>query len=674
MKIVQVTFEDAHRLALALIQLGQGESFLSNDGIPIDLRKRVWSFIEGDLAEPTNSLPGSTNEEWFEDIEKDSNWIRYVDLLDRKEWPEESIQNIEKTTRKIMNFSFNPNSEEASAKYGLVVGHVQSGKTANFTGLLARAADSGYNLFIVLAGLHNNLRLQTQVRLMRELMGKELHPKGHHVSPPLNYDWNMMTTKDDDFIGLPDYGALTGSLSRSMAVVKKNKAPLTKLHELLMSIPKTKREKINVMIVDDESDHATINTMIPKANNQEEFNLLDDLYEDFEDEEEYEEELDATIINSRLRQIISLFPRVAYIGYTATPFANVLIDPIDDHDHLGKTLYPRDFILALPKPKPHMGLNEFFPDSLEMDQTHAGQVKIIPDVDADDLRTLEDSIGIEQDEQLDMIVSHAGIPDSLVSAVIDYLLSGAAKMSRGFKDFHHSMLVHIKHTDRNQSPVWRGLKSLVRHIDTTLANSFSKNHETMVARFRDRWNQEFFPHQDTPETWEQIWPKLQNFISEGYEVMKINYRSEHNLDFEGRSEKGLRVIAVGGNRLSRGLTIEGLSCSYFVRETKMYDTLTQMGRWFGFRPKYRDLVRVHITANLLEWFTWLTGVERELREDIARYADTGLNPSQLAVRILKHRKMLPTSKSKMRSARIYRGGLDETCPRNKSFVMTVQIL
>ena len=142
-----------------------------------------------------------------------------------------------------MNFSFNPNSEEASAKYGLVVGHVQSGKTANFTGLLARAADSGYNLFIVLAGLHNNLRLQTQVRLMRELMGKELHPKGHHVSPPLNYDWNMMTTKDDDFIGLPDYGALTGSLSRSMAVVKKNKAPLTKLHELLMSIPKTKREK-----------------------------------------------------------------------------------------------------------------------------------------------------------------------------------------------------------------------------------------------------------------------------------------------------------------------------------------------------------------------------------------------------------------------------------------------
>ena len=344
-----------------------------------------------------------------------------------------------------------------------------------------------------------------------------------------------------------------------------------------------------------------------------------------------------------------------------------MIDPLDDHENLGKTLYPRDFILALPKPIPHMGLNEFFPDSLEMDQTHASQVKIIPYIDADNLRALEDVIGIDFEEQGEMVTSHDDIPDSLVTAVIDYLLIGAAKLSRGFENFHHSMLVHIKHTDRNQSPVWRGLKSLVRNIDNTLANSFSRNHQMMVEKFKTRWNEEFHSHPDTKETWEEIWPKLQDFIAEGYEVMKINYRSQHSMNFEARSERGLRVIAVGGNRLSRGLTIEGLSCSYFVRETKMYDTLTQMGRWFGFRPGYKDLVRVHITPNLLEWFTWLTGVERELREDIARYADTGLNPSQLAVRILKHRKMLPTSKSKMRSARIFRGGLDETCPRNKKF-------
>ena len=138
-------------------------------------------------------------------------------------------------------------------------------------------------------------------------MGKDLHPEGHHVTPPRNYDWNMMTSKEDDFIGLPDYGALTGRSNRSMAVIKKNKAPLTKLLDLLQRIPEDKRQKINVMIVDDESDHATINTMIPKANNIQEQELLDDWYDDYEDEEEEEEELDATVINRRLREIIRLF-------------------------------------------------------------------------------------------------------------------------------------------------------------------------------------------------------------------------------------------------------------------------------------------------------------------------------------------------------------------------------
>jgi hypothetical protein len=661
-----ISFEDAHRLALALKQVGQEDTFLGNEGIPLELRERVWSFMQGDLAEPTNSLPGDSLVEWFEDVAEDSNWMRYIDLLDRKDWPQSSIQNIDSTTKKILNFCLNPQEQDATKKYGLVVGHVQSGKTANFTGLLARAADSGYNLFIVLAGLHNNLRLQTQVRLMRELLGKDTHPKGHHVNHPISYDWNMMTTKEDDFIGLPDYGALTGSSSRSISIIKKNVAPLTKLLDLLKSIPEAKRSKMNVMIVDDESDHATINTMIPKPVDSAEKIILDEWYEDVEEEDE-EEDFNATIINSRLREIIKLFPRTSYVGYTATPFANVLIDPIDEHEHLGQTLYPRDFIVALPKPNGHMGLDEFFPDSFEMSQKHAAQVKIIPITDADNLRLMEDSDVIDSDDQELIFGRYEDIPISLRSAIFDYMLSGAAKFSRGFENFHHSMLVHIKHTDKNQSPVWRALKSLVRHIDTTLANNYARGHAELKNQFKTRWNEDFSFHEDTNETWDDIWPNLQRFISEGYEVMKINYRSQHNMDFESRSEKGLRVIAVGGNRLSRGLTIEGLSCSYFVRETKMYDTLTQMGRWFGFRPKYQDLVRVHITPNLLEWFTWLTGVERELRDDIARYADTGLKPSQLAVRILKHRKMLPTSKSKMRSARIFRGGLDETCPRNKKF-------
>ena len=490
--MTEVTFEIAHRLAITLRQLNQEDSFLTNDGIPKELRDRVWSFIQGDRAEPISSLPGVTSLEWFTDSEDDSNWIRYIDLLDRKGWPTSSIQNIDSTTKKILNFVFNPRSNNVKKKYGLVVGHVQSGKTANFTGLLARAADSGFNLFIVLAGLHNNLRLQTQLRLERELMGNSAHPDGHHVAPPMNYDWNKLTTQEDDFIGLPSFGGLTGIGNRSIAVIKKNKAPLTKLRDLLKDIPIERRANMNVMIIDDESDHATINTMIPQPSNEEELEELEEWYQDFEDEFEEDEGIrDATTINTRLRELIGLFPRCAYIGYTATPFANVLIDPMDEHEHLGKTLYPRDFILALPQPEGHMGLNEYFPDSVEMDQTHASQVKIIPDREAEDLRLMEDHGEIESEEQQNMVTNHDDIPGSLSTAVIDYLLIGAAKLARGMENFHHSMLVHIKHTDRNQSPIWRRLKSLVRHYDTVL-NSYSPKFKALKEKFQTRWNEEFF--------------------------------------------------------------------------------------------------------------------------------------------------------------------------------------
>ncbi len=643
-------WHDAHRRATAYVTLDMKERILEDPEIPEDLRERLWSFIHGDMGIDPSTLPGDS-EEWYLDKDKDSNWMRYCDLLDRKGWPDKVAQSIEKSTRKAMNFLFNPKAEVVESKYGLVVGHVQSGKTANYTGLIARAADSGYNVIIVLAGLHNNLRKQTQIRLERELMGKD---RGDlHVNPPENYDWVKITTQEDDFQTLPDSGFLSGN-NPVIAVVKKNVSPLTKLHNMFYNFSEEKRCKLNLLMIDDESDHATINTK-KKDSGILEFDF--DEYDDEEDEEDDGEITNATVINTRLRQILGLFPRSAYVGYTATPFANVLINPEDDHESLGKTLYPRDFIMALPKPDGHLGLNEFFPDNEDMDQTHASQVRVVPADQAEELRSFESE---END------VPDFNIPESLENAIIDYLLSGAARSCRSETNFHHSMLIHTKHTIRSQSPVADKVSVLTEYWNNHLVNEYSPEGKELCERFRQRWESDFAIHPLTKESWGEVHTALMDFIHNGYMIMEINSSSEHNLDYDAYPE-GLKVIAVGGNRLSRGLTLEGLCSTFFIRETRMYDTLTQMGRWFGFRPGYSDLVRVHITSKLLEWFTWLTGVERELRADIERYGETGKKPDALAVRILKHRKMLPTSRSKMRSARAFAAGLGATCPRTKKF-------
>ena len=663
---METRWQDAHKRATAHYVLGQPERILDDPLIPEDLRNRMWSFVNGDEGTPPSTLPGETGD-WFEDKLEDSNWHRYTDLLDRKGWPDEVKQNIDISTRRTMNFLFNPREEAPEKKYGLIVGHVQSGKTADYTGLIARAADSGYNIIIVLAGLHNNLRRQTQIRLEREVMGKSKHPQGHHVRAPDNYDWVKLTTQDDDFQTLPDSGFLSGN-NPVIGVVKKNKSPLTKLRDMFYDFSEEKRAKLNFLLIDDEADHATINTKKRDGDTAVcelcgfQIDDSDDECQScgmpFDDDEGDEEILDATVINTRVRELLGLFQRSAYVGYTATPFANVLIPEADDHSSLGKTLYPRDFISALPKPVGHLGLEEFFPTNWNEDEKPDTQVRVVPDDQAEELRSYED-------DGEDIPDFH--IPESLENAIIDYLLSGAARRSRGESNFHHSMLIHTKHTISNQSPVASKVETLVDYWNNHLLNQYSTKGISLRARFRKRWDEHFHTHPSTEETWDQIEPELMNFIHDGYDVLEINSSTEHNLDYDSNQMTGLKVIAVGGNRLSRGLTLEGLCSTFFIRESRMYDTLTQMGRWFGFRFGYEDLVRLHVTPTLIEWFTWLAGVERELRADIERYGETGMLPKHLAVRILRHRKMLPTSASKMRHAKAYAGGMDSSCPRMKKF-------
>ncbi len=643
-------FRDAHERATMWVKLGHTDNILTDSKIPENLRDRIHRFVTGADIQPSFTLPLSSKEKWFEDPNDNSNFHHYIERLVSKEWPDTAIQSIEESTRKIMNFLFDPSEDGQFQKYGLVVGRVQSGKTANYTGLISRAVDAGYDIIIVLAGLHNNLRRQTQIRLQDEIISQHHYSTRRRLIP--------LTDEDDDFQTLPSAQLFNvGKDKAVLLVVKKNVSPLTKLYEQLRELDSMEILGLNLLIVDDEADHATINGKKIDQGSEEDSALKG--YE--EDEEEEEDEIsDSTKINSRIRQILGLFTRYSYVGYTATPFANILIDPDIDHASLGPTLYPRSFILSLQKPENYGGLEEFFPSDIQFrDPDLSKQVVVIPREDAINLRELD---------IMNEVGKESSLPRSLIDAIMDFYISGAIRTSRELKGFNHTMLVHIKHTTSNQSPIYQRISELTKLWREMIPNIYSTEGEELRRSFQRRWEDEFSTNPSTTEEWSVVQQKLIEFTLFGVETRLVNSDKGDDLDYEKYLPNGLHVIAVGGNRLSRGLTLEGLCCTYFVRESRMYDTLTQMGRWFGFRPGYFDLVRLHITGLLVEWFTWLTSVEKSVISDIDRYSRTGKSPTDLAVRILRHRTMLPTSKNKMQHARLFSNSLSASTPRMTRFL------
>ena len=645
-------FDRAHQRATMYAKLGRPNLIFDDDEIPHHLQQRVYNYVTGEGAPPLLSLPESaTSGDWFEDLDEGSNFRNYLSLLEVRQWPEQAIQSIETTTRQIMNFLFDPSSDaphkSGRERHGLVVGRVQSGKTANYAGLIARAADAGYTMVVVLAGLHNNLRKQTQVRLQKELVDPAREKTVQRRLVP-------KTNDEQDFQSVPDSTDLVAGRDRcNLFVIKKNVSPLSKLVGQLSSLSELDRMNHRLLVIDDEADHATINTKKSEHANPD---LIG--FEDVEDDEEDEAEItDATKINSLMRQLLGIFSHRAYVGYTATPFANVLINPTTVHDSLGKSLYPRDFIIALPKPQGYFGLEEFFPDVESETENLSSQIHMISHDEAMELRSLD-----EEYED----VRTADIPAGLRLAMMDYYLSGAMRLMRDQAPFHHSMLVHAKHTKSNQAPIFDRVQNVVEIWRTEIPSAYSADAIELRKQFQARWNATFLPLLKEKSEWVEVEKALIQFTLKGVLPRLINSDSGDDLEYE-KHTNGLFVIAVGGNRLSRGLTLEGLCTTYFVRETKMYDTLTQMGRWFGYRHGYHDLVRLHLTSLLLEWFTWLSGVEKALLADIERYSAEKRSPKELGIRIRKHSAMLPTARNKMRHAKLLTIGHSSSIPRTLKF-------
>ncbi|WP_052739967.1 Z1 domain-containing protein [Mycobacterium sp. UM_Kg27] len=623
-------------------------------------------------------------EPWYAEERKRRTSVYWDDyeayLSGTKKWPAASIASLDQTTTEVIERLSRPTRPEVKQTKGLVVGYVQSGKTANFTGVAAKAIDAGYRLIIVLTGTIEILRSQTQRRMDMELMGVEnilagQDPTDPTVAKELDYqqdvEWladrfvkhgtaleqpgvvqiSRVTSHHSDYKRLPQ--AMTKlkfarqnkqkplndevNLFNSgayVAVIKKNSASLKKLIQDLKPL-KNDLAELPVLIIDDEADQASVDTTNPATWNK-----------------TSAANRKRTTINHLITEILHICPRAQYVGYTATPFANVFVDPDDERD-----LFPADFVLSLYRPPGYMGVQEFHDVGKRWDDEEKTFAS------SNELAHIRPLVG-------DVITDPDGRLAELQEALDAWVLTGAIKKYREANSprtfRHHTMLVHesVKKNDHAETA------ADVR----ALWNSSKFNSSEGFARLRKLYEQDFLPvmiaranGEAVPNSFEEVKPfiglALAQMKMDGDPVLIVNSDKEiqtqqKKLDFE--ADKVWRIL-VGGTQLSRGFTVEGLTVSYFRRKAGQADTLMQAGRWFGFRPGYQDLVRLYIrrdaNVDLYEAFEALLMDEEAFRDELRQYEGFDadgmpvLEPRQIPPLVSQHLPWLkPTARNKMWNA------------------------
>ncbi len=574
-------------------------------------------------------------------------WGRYRDHLgDKKNFATDPISKLDKLTDKILDSLFDPTKEIQIDKKGLVVGQVQSGKTSNYTGLICKAADSGFKLIIVLAGIHNNLRSQTQLRLDEGFLGFDTqHARafnqnnihigvgqlGHHL---VAHSLTSSLEKGDFTQGAANALGLNFNTNEPIiAVIKKNPHVLRRIY-LWLSAQATEDTNIgriirnkSLLLIDDEADNASINI----SNDPDK----------------------RSTINALVTQILGLFSKNGYVGYTATPFANIFIPVKEDN------LFPRDFIINIPAPSNYIGPEKIFGfDFFEDEQESDTVLQLISRID--DYETFVPDRH-KKDDQLP-----SRIPDSLKRSIRCFIITCAIRRLRGQTTAHNSMLVHVTHYVRWQNHITELIEKQFKYYqrgidqnDPAIIEEFRNTFETNEVDYKsyvtvsDQILNSKLTSIDSQiqiHTWDDVLFHLNDAASR-IEVKAIHGGSGEALDYY-EHKNGLSVIVVGGNKLSRGMTLEGLSISYYLRASRMYDTLMQMGRWFGYRDGYVDLCRLFTSREINEWFCHITHASEELRQEFDYMSDVaGSTPEQYALKVRTHPGVLQISASnKLRSA------------------------
>ncbi len=639
--------DQALRTVRVLMDLGHSrESVLTNPVIPEDLREWVAVQIDKEANRTFERArvisAGGELEDWLAGVDR-SDWYYWktlrAHLLGVKNWSKDTVSSLDDSSDRVLRQLKPPSTPEFDVR-GLVLGYVQSGKTANFTAVIAKAADSGYRLVVVFSGIDKGLRRQTQIRLNRELTGYPHNPAGAVHFPPVGKQWHQFTTDDlegDFHPGRANSAALQGS-QPVLIVVKKNGAVLRRLKTWFLSASEDIRKELPALFIDDEADQASVDTR-GSYQNEETFDPEDPEYEP------------PAVINGLIRELVQIFSRRAYVAYTATPFANILI-PHDRYDgRAGEDLYPKDFFIDLPKPAGYFGTEEFF-----------GRFDPATDESVRGLDVLRNV----PDEQVLTLMQRNEVTPTLEEALNAFFLGGAARALRGKAEAPCTMLVHTSQRIADQGPT----KALIETRFREIRDEWRYDRKGGIRqRFKGLWDDDFVKTSQSVEgrpvhSFDEVEPFIGPFLDLVC-VREINSDKGEVLDYE--FEPSLKAIAIGGNKLSRGLTLEGLLVSYFARRSPQYDTLLQMCRWYGYRAGYEDLTRIYTTGDLAGWFADLALVEHRLRQDMQVYEHIlGLRPYDVGMRILQHPTMQVTSALKRRFttstliSQSYSGALEQT--------------
>lgn len=566
-------------------------------------------------------------EPWLDAARKDIEpyyWRRYKRYLGQAGFPPLVIGSLDQITDRILGLLENPLKAGSWRRKGLIVGHVQSGKTANYTGLICKAADAGYRLIIVMAGIHNNLRNQTQQRIDAGFVGMDSSKRLNNVGMEEKLTGvgridhqrlpGTFTNSTQDFKAqiAAQLGLTLDSMKEPVVlVIKKNKYTLENLTKWLTNNNLRIGSEIidnPMLLVDDEADNASINTS-----------------------KEFEE---ATTINRLIRNLLNNFGKSCYLGYTATPFANIFIDPDSDDDMCGDDLFPRDFIRSLDAPDNYIGSEKIFGDPPDPD--------IVREID-----DYEDLLPLKHKKEH----RPPELPWSLYDAVRAFVIVRACRLHRGQTNVHNSMLVNVSRFTDVQSHI-RGLIHL--YLDV-LGEAITANYALTVdealrnivmRHLHDTWRREF---KNGQQSWEEVQRLLHHAVSP-VKVVEVNSSRNAEPLLYSEYRDGLNVIAVGGLSLSRGLTLEGLTVSYFLRNSIMYDTLMQMGRWFGYRDGYADLCRIYMTGEAVSWYQHIASAAEELRDEFVRMDRANLTPKDFGLAVRSHPdSLIVTARNKMRS-------------------------
>ncbi|WP_413060857.1 Z1 domain-containing protein [Sphingomonas carotinifaciens] len=586
-------------------------------------------------------------------------WQRYRELMEQK-LSDKAIDGLDRATDHILGLLEDPAREGIWDRRGLVVGHVQSGKTGNYTGLICKAADAGYKIIIVLAGLHNNLRSQTQMRLDEGFLGYETSPSHDEVRPigvglidsdPAirpNFATNRSNSGDFNAAAAKNLG-ISPEQRPWLFVVKKNKSVLERLNRWIRNRvadsedPETGRRIVSnlpLLLIDDEADHASVDTGA----------------QSYDPDGKPDEEYEPKAINRLVRRILHSFSRSAYVGYTATPFANIFIHEQGSTRDEGPDLFPASFIINLGAPSNYIGPAKVFGNA-HADSDGLPLVHAVDDYYEDDTHGWmppRHKAGHQpkfNDEDR--------LPPSLVRAIQSFFIACAVRRLRGQGGEHASMLIHVTRLNAIQQAVTRQVEEYVRQSRQRLTRNVDS--ADLLRELEELWIADFEPSSERirnqypneagnlAEKWADVRAHLADAVTD-IEVRMINGTAKDALDYSDNGT-GLKVIAIGGDKLARGLTLEGLSTSYFLRASRMYDTLMQMGRWFGYRPGYLDLCRLYTTHDLIEWFQHISEAAEELREEFDLMAASGGTPRDYGLKVQSHSTLMVTSQMKMRSAR-----------------------